>query len=150
MILDLQKIWNTMNFISEQTDVLNEKDIYPLFLGMRSNYCKQDFNSFLGHYSLRIDDDEICVFNDDQIPYEDYTNDDFSYLPKYLLDFNEKQLKDWIDKEVNVLLKSVIMDNIDQQAKGKRKEQARNKVASKVHLLHTLKVFYYLHLLLSQ
>lgn len=111
-----------MNFISEQEDVLNEKDIYPYFLGMRSNYYKQDFNSFLGHYSLRIDDDEICVFNDNQVPYEDYTNDDFSYLPKELLDFNEKQLKDWIDKEVDIHLKRV------EQNKKEEKEHIKNQI----------------------
>lgn len=122
MILDLQKIWNTMNFISEQEDVLNEKDIYPYFLGMRSNYCKQDFNSFLEHYSIRIDGEEFCIFNDDLIPYEDYTKDDFSYIPKELLDFNEKQLKDWIDKEVNVHLKRV------EQNKKEEKEHIKNQI----------------------
>ena len=29
MILDLQKVWSVMNFITEQEDVYNEKDIYP-------------------------------------------------------------------------------------------------------------------------
>jgi hypothetical protein len=125
MILDLQKIWNTMNFISEQEDVLNEKDIYPYFLGMRSNYYKQDFNSFLDHYSVKINTDYIIVFNDDGVPYEDYTNDDFSYLPKELLDFNEKQLKDWIDKEVDIHLKRV----------DKNKEEEREYIKSQINIL---------------
>lgn len=114
-----------MNFISEQEDVLNEKDIYPYFLGMRSNYYKQDFNSFLDHYSVKINTDYIIVFNDDGVPYEDYTNDDFSYLPKELLDFNEKQLKDWIDKEVDIHLKRV----------DKNKEEEREYIKSQINIL---------------
>lgn len=122
MILDLQKVWSVLNFITEQEEVLYEKDIYPYLLGLNSHYYYQDFNYFLEHYSFKVDEDEICVFNDDQVPYENYTNCDFSYFPKKLLIYNDEQLKEWIDKQVGIHLKRV------EQNKQEEKENIKNQI----------------------
>lgn len=61
MKLDLQKVWSVLNFITEQENVYNEKDIYPNLLGLNSNYYHQDFNYFLEHYSFRVDEDNKCA-----------------------------------------------------------------------------------------
>lgn len=122
MILDLQKVWSIMNFITEQENVYNEKDIYPYLLSLNSHYYYQDFNHFLEHYSFRINEDEICVFNDDQVPYEDFTNSDFSYIPKELLDYNDKQLIEWVGKQVGIHLKRV------EENKREEKENLKNQI----------------------
>ena len=122
MILDLQKVWSVLNFITEQENVYNEKDIYPNLLGLNSHYYYQDFNHFLEHYSFRVDEDQICVFNDDQVPYEDFTNSNFSYIPKELLDYNDEQLKEWIEEQVGIHLKRV------EQNKQEEKENLKNQI----------------------
>lgn len=122
MILDLQKVWSVMNFIIEQEDVYNEKDIYPNLLGLNSHYFHQSFDCFLEHYSFRVDKNEICVFDDDQVPYEDFTNSDFSYFPKKLLDYNDEQLKEWFDEQVDIHLKRV------EQNKQEEKENIKNQI----------------------
>lgn len=103
-ILDLHRIWEILNFISEQENILNDKDIYPYFLGNMSCYYIQGFDYFVEHYSFSIDKDEICIFNDDPIPYEDYTINDFSYIPKELLSFNDNELMAWIEKQTEIHL----------------------------------------------
>jgi hypothetical protein len=132
MILDLQKVWSVMNFIAEQENLYNEKDIYPDLLGLKSHYYSQSFNYLLEHYSFRIDKDEICVFNDDPVPYEDFTNSDFSYIPKELLDYNDQQLKKWIDKQVGIYLKRV------EQNKQEEKENIKNQIKTLIERLEKL------------
>ncbi len=97
--LDLYRIWEILNFISEQENVLNDKNIYPCFLGMNSSYYEMDFDSFINYYSFRIDEDEICVFENDPILYEDY-----SHIPKELLSFNDNELTTWIEKQTEIHL----------------------------------------------
>lgn len=122
MILDLQKIWNILNFITEQEYLINKRDIYPNLLGLNSNYYKQDFNHFLEHYSFSIRNNEICIFNDDQVHYEDFTNSDFSYIPVYLLDCNKDKIKEWIDNE----LKSHLIS--EEENKEREKENLKNQI----------------------
>jgi hypothetical protein len=120
--LDLHRIWEILNFISEQEHILNNKDIYPDLLGNMSCYYIQGFDYFIEHYSFRIDKDEICIFNDDQIPYEDYTTNDFSYIPKQILSFNDEQLMGWVNDEV---AKHLIKE---EENKEKEKENIKNQI----------------------
>ncbi len=121
--LDLYRVWEIMNFITEQEGLLNEKDIYPNFLGNMSKYYDQSFSHFLEHYSFRIDEDEICIFNDDGIPYEDYTNEDFSYIPKKLLSFNDYgYLTSWVREETELHLRR------EEENKKKEKKDLEDKI----------------------
>lgn len=99
--LDLYKIWEVLNFITEQEEIIEEKEIYPYILGTTSIYYRMDFESFLNHYSFRVDEKEICIFNDDQVPYEDFTNSDYSFIPKEILELNYEDLILWFNKEVD-------------------------------------------------
>lgn len=130
--LDLYRIWEILNFISEQENILNEKDIYPSLLGNMSCYYIQGFDYFIEHYSFRIDKDEICIFNDDQIPYEDYTTNDFSYIPKQILSFNDKQLMNWVNDEV---AKHLIKE---EENKKKEKENIKNQIENLTKKLNQL------------
>jgi len=123
--LDLYRIWEVMNFLIEQEDILNDKGLYPDFLGENSNYFEQEFSSFLEEYSFNVDENEICVFNNDGIPYEDYTNNDYSYISVELLSFNDEQLMNWIDKKTQ--------DYIERQKHYK--EEEKKNIEYKIKLL---------------
>lgn len=105
MKLDLEKIWQIMNLLSGRELELSEQNCYVSLLGNSSNYCPQEFDSFLNYYSFKIDGDDIIVFNTDPIPYEDWNNDDVSYFPLSLLSFGEKELEKWIENEIEMQLK---------------------------------------------
>lgn len=121
--LDLYRVWEIMNFITEQENLLNEKSVYPYFLGNTSKYYDQSFSHFLEHYSFRIDEDEICIFNDDGVHYEDYTNEDFSYIPKKLLSFNDYgYLTSWVREETELHLRR------EEENKKKEKKDLEDKI----------------------
>ena len=71
--------------------------------------------SFLNYYSFRIDGDDIIVFNDDGIPYEDYTNRDFSYIPSVLLSFSSEKLDNWVETEIKLQLAKQERDKAEQK-----------------------------------
>lgn len=98
--LNLYKLWEVCNTLSLKESELQEQSIFISFLGNESNFCAQTFESFLEYYSFSVEDETIIVFNDDGIPYEDYTNDDFSYVPTVLLSFGKKELEKWMDDEI--------------------------------------------------
>ena len=117
MILDLEKLWQILNILSNKQDDLCEYDIYVSLLGNQSSYSYSSFEQFLSYYSFKIDGDLIVVFNDDNIPWEDYRVGDFSYIPSILLSFGEKELNEWIDIE--------IQEQLNQQKIEKAAEKER-------------------------
>ena len=123
--LDLHRIWEVMNFLTEQEDILNDKGLYLDFLGQDSFYFTQDFLSFLEEYSFNVFNDEICVFNNDPIPYENHRNNDYSYIPVEFLTFNDEQLMNWIDKRTQ--------DYIQRQKHYK--EEEKKNIEYKIKLL---------------
>lgn len=103
--VNLYKIWETLNKLYEVMNTLSqEEDKYVDLLGHCSNYSERSFESFLDYYSFKIDENNIVIFNDDKIAYEDFTTDDFSSIPIYLLSFSNEKLKNWIKTEINLQL----------------------------------------------
>lgn len=120
MTLDLKKIWELLNTISQEQCRLEEKGIYIPFLGHRSEYFQNEFENFLEYYSFKIEDDNVVIYNNDGIPYEDYNTDDFSYLPIKLLDSSAVELEKWLkEKTEKELIK---------QEEEKKSEQERIKL----------------------
>lgn len=121
MKLDLKKIWEILNKISWEKEQLSEKDIWVNFLGHRSEYFNRSFESFLEYYSFRINEEDgfLVIYNSDGIAYEDFNNDDFSYLPLKLLNFGEEELKQWVQEETE--------KHLEQREKEKQYEQERIK-----------------------
>lgn len=115
MTLDLVKVWQIMNKLSIKQDELSEKNIYVHLLSSGSSYCNPSFEKFLNYYSFRIDGDDIIVFNDDGIPYEDYTNRDFSYIPSVLLSFSSEKLDNWVETEIKLQLAKQERDKAEQK-----------------------------------
>ena len=102
--LDLEKLWNVCNILSEKESELAEHNTYISLLGNHSNFSAYSFEQFLEYYAFKVEDDSIVVFNDDGIPYESYTNNDFSYIPIILLSFNEDKLNSWMETEIKLEL----------------------------------------------
>ena len=111
--LDLEKLHLICNTLSDKRHELSEDNVYIDFLGHRSNYVSLSFEGFLDYYNFKIDGKDIIVFNDDAVPYENYTNEDYSYFPYSLLSFGEKELESWIETEIKLQL-----------AKQERKKEA--------------------------
>ena len=123
MKLDLEKIWQIMNTLSEREAELSEQNCYVSLLGNSSNYCPQEFDSFLNYYSFKVDGGHIVVFNDDKIAWEDYTNNDFSSFPLSLLSFSaEKELEKWVENEIAMQLKQ------QQEARIQEKEDIKRQI----------------------
>lgn len=119
--LNLKKLWEVCNILSNKQSELCEQNIFVHLLGHRSNYGELGFEGFLNYYSFRVDGDEIVVFNQDGIPYEDYYNDDFSYIPLSLLSFGEKELEKWIDDEIEKQLEQQRLNNLAEKENIKQK-----------------------------
>ena len=102
--LDLEKLWSVCNKLSNKEQELSERDIYVSLMGHSSNYSEMEFESFMKYYNFGFEDDNIVVFNDDGIPYESYTNQDFSYIPIILLSFDETRLENWTETEIKLEL----------------------------------------------
>jgi len=99
--LNLKRLWEILNKLSyEETKLSEEQDKWVNLLGNSSSYYVNSFENFLEHYSFKIEEDAIVVFNTDPIPYENWDNDDVSYIPSVLLSLGEKDLEKWIEDEV--------------------------------------------------
>jgi hypothetical protein len=86
-----------------------------------------EFDSFLSHYSFKVEKDRIIVFNDDGIPYEDFTRGDFSYVPIPVLGFGEKEIENWMEEEIAKQLEQQENDRIAQKEDIKRQIELLNK-----------------------
>ena len=121
--LNLYKLWEVCNTLSLKESELQEQSIFISFMGYKSNFCAQTFESFLEYYSFSIEGETIIVFNDDGVPYEDFSTDDFSYVPTILLSFGEKELEKWIDDETERQLAQQKLEKL--QRKDYIKEQIK-------------------------
>lgn len=132
MKLDLKRVWKVMNKLSYEKSKLSEENVFVYLLGNSSEYSSMSFDSFLGYYSFRVEDDNIVVFNDDGVPYEDYYNNDFSYLPIELLSFGEKEIENWIENEIEMQLEKQEREEIQ------RKEDIKRQIERLTKELNTL------------
>jgi hypothetical protein len=105
MVLDLEKIWKLCNYFSDKQCALDEQNCYVQLLGNSSEYFSRDFESFLEYYYFKIEDNYVVVFNNDAVPYENYHNTDYSYIPLSVLGFGEEELENYINKMVEMQLK---------------------------------------------
>ena len=118
--LNLRRVWEVCSTLSLKESELQEQSIFISFMGNRSNYYNPTFEDFLNYYSFRIDGDEIIVFNDDGVPYEDYTNDDFSYISTVLLSFSPEKLENWMKIEIELQLAKQEREKIAEKENIKR------------------------------
>ena len=95
MLIDLKRLWEITLIICNEIDEAPEEDFYI-------NYNTQySFESFLNYFSIKIDiiRGEITYYNDDKVPYEDFTYRDFNTLPLSILEFTDKEIIEWLYKK---------------------------------------------------
>lgn len=120
--LNLEKIWQVMDILStKQLELAEKQDKWVSLLGHNSAYYVTDFESFLDYYSFKIKDGRLCIFKDDSVGFEDYDNDDYSYIPLYLLSFSAEKLNKWIETEIEMQLAKQERDKITEKEELKQK-----------------------------
>ena len=122
MTLDLEKIWKLCNYFSDRQCALDEENCYVQLLGNSSEYFSRDFESFLEYYSFKVEDNNVVIFNNDPIPYEDYNNNDYSYIPLPVLGFGEEKLENYIKQSIEMQLKE------QEEAKIAMKEDIKRQI----------------------
>ena len=90
-------------------EIINTKRIWEIFqivdridedgtLGF--NNASLEYESFLEWYSFKIIRDSIMVFNDDRVPYEDYTWNEFNYIPFSVMNMSDEGVEKWVIEEI--------------------------------------------------
>ena len=87
---NLKRIWEIFQII-DRIDEDGTLDFNNAFL---------EYESFLEWYSFKIIRDSIMVFNDDRVPYEDYTWNDFNYIPFYVISMSDEEVEKWVLEEI--------------------------------------------------
>ena len=119
-LLNLKKLWEVCNTLSNKQSELSEQGIYIYLLGHSSEYSEMSFENFLGYYSLKVETDSVIVFNNDSVAWEDFTNDDFSYIPFVLLSFSAEKLNEWVETEIELQLAKQKRDKVAEKEELKR------------------------------
>ena len=125
--LNLHRIWQIMNKVSEAQDKMHEKDLYVYLLNTRSYYVPSDFENFINYFSFKIEKEYVEVFNYDSIPYENYNNDEVFYVPKKLLSMTDEELDVWIEEKIQKELDRIERDKIAEKEKIKADIDRLNK-----------------------
>ena len=100
MLIDLKRIWEITQIIYNIQEKLEEKDIYL------SYNTSDNFEYFIKDYSFKLDleNKQLCYYNDDPVPYEDYNYNEFNYLPLNILDYTDSQVIEWVYEKGNEYL----------------------------------------------
>ena len=129
--LNLYRIWQIMNKVSEAQDKMHEKDLYVYLLNTRSYYVQSDFENFLNYFNFKIEKEYIEVFNYDPIPYESDNNDDVFYIFKKLLPMTDQDLDIWIEEKTQKELDRIERDKIAEKERIKADIDRLNKQLEK-------------------
>ena len=107
MSIDLKKLWEVTVVVSTEAHELSEKDIY---LDYNTQY---DYETFLGWYSIKIDLDRktVTYYNNDRVPYEDFTYQEYYTLPLELLEMTEKDIIKWVHKKGDEYLEKELLND---------------------------------------
>lgn len=108
--LDLKRVWKITQIMSKKEE---KEEFYFDLLGYSTNI---NFDSFITYFSFRFIENEegeiykLLVFNDDRVPYEDFTVGNFINIPIELLSMSNYELNTWADNRIEQLKKDVIND----------------------------------------
>lgn len=96
-IINTKRIWEIFQII----DRIDEDEVLDF------NNASLEYESFLEWYSFKIIRDSIMVFNDDRVPYEDYTWNDFNYIPFSVMKMTDREVEKWEQKRKETLLEEI-------------------------------------------
>ena len=112
--INTKRIWEIFQII----DRIDEDEVLDF------NNASLEYESFLEWYSFKIIRDSIMVFNDDRVPYEDYTWDDFNYIPFSVMKMSDEEVEKWVLEEIKKKEKE------DVEWEQKRKETLLKEIES--------------------
>jgi hypothetical protein len=124
--LNLKRVFEVMNKLSSKQSEMWEQGKYIYLMGARSEYHKTSFESFLGYYSFSIGDENIVVYNISYID-ENWTTEDYSYIPINLLCFSDEELDDYIKIAVKKELERIEKEKISEKEDIQRQIELLNK-----------------------
>ena len=88
--INTKRIWEIFQII----DRIDEDEVLDF------NNASLEYESFLEWYSFKIIRDSIMVFNDDRVPYEDYTWNEFNYIPFSVMNMSDEGVEKWVIEEI--------------------------------------------------
>lgn len=103
--INIKRIWEIFQIIG-RIDEDGTLDFNNAFLG---------YEGFLDWFSFKILEDTIMVYNDDQIPYEDNTWNDFNYIPFSVMKMLDEDVEKWVLEEIKKKEKEAV--ELEQQRK---------------------------------
>ena len=59
-----------------------------------------EYEGFLDWFSFKVLTNSIMVFNDDLVPYEDYTWNEFNYIPFSVMNMTDEEVEKWVLEEI--------------------------------------------------
>ena len=89
-IINLKRIWEIFQII-DRIDEDGTLDFNNAFL---------EYEGFLEWYSFKMLKDSIMVYNDDRIPYEDDTWNDFNYIPFSVISMSDEEVEEWVLEDI--------------------------------------------------
>lgn len=99
--LDLEKVHQVLSKVVEKYQKEEDSEIIE---GIEHFY--HDFEQFIKDFCFRFEDDYLIIFNNDPIPYEEYANDKYIYLPLVLLNYNDNEIYEWMCKREGEVLQN--------------------------------------------
>ena len=89
-IINTKRIWEIFQII-DRIDEDGTLDFNNTFL---------EYEGFLDWFSFKMLKDTIMVYNNGQIPYEDYTWNDFNYIPFSVISMSDEEVEKWMLEEI--------------------------------------------------
>lgn len=89
-IINTKRIWEIFQII-DRIDEDGALDFNNTFL---------EYEGFLDWFSFKVLTNSVMVFNDDPIPYEDYTWNDFNYIPFSVMNMTDEGVEEWVIEEI--------------------------------------------------
>ena len=89
-VINTKRIWEIFQII----DRIDEDEVLDF------NNASLEYEEFLDWYSFKMLKDSIMVYNDDQVPYEDDTWNDFNYIPFSVMKMSDEEVEKWVLEEI--------------------------------------------------
>ena len=89
-IINLKRIWEIFQIV-DRIDEWSRLDFNNTFL---------EYEGFSDWFSFKVLNNSIMVFNDDQVPYEDYTWNEFNYIPFSVMKMSDEGVEKWVIEEI--------------------------------------------------
>ena len=89
-VINTKRIWEIFNIFEK----IEEDEVLDF------NNASLEYEEFLDWYSFKMLKDSIMVYNDDQVPYEDDTWNDFNYIPFSVMKMSDEEVEKWVLEEI--------------------------------------------------